>query len=305
MKLGSNRKSIGMGAGYREFSFDNKRVDTYQWQWSMFVWHVSSLHFTFRSVLDFVKGMIILEVKEEKSLMTLLSLWANKWTLSWKGWRKPRKSEWESEKDKSRTKKEGLVTRQWRRKLSLRGWPKIRSGGRERETLEVQILWEISFLMIAFLIGKQTILINLSSRRPAWAYTRIVDYYWAANVLNGWLSPSWSVADAMGRCLRLSRYFNVSWVTTSASSVKCRLRKRWHGHYSVIEVMQWSAGLPPVQCPDHWEKHRCRKHFKYCVFKMYHFFFSESIKYIGSRDNPVNLELIYSRKNLATALSPK
>ena len=26
MKLGSNRKSIGMGAGYREFSFDNKRV---------------------------------------------------------------------------------------------------------------------------------------------------------------------------------------------------------------------------------------------------------------------------------------
>ena len=165
MKLGSNRKSIGMGAGYREFSFDNKRVDTYQWQWSMFVWHVSSLHFTFRSVLDFVKGMIILEVKEEKSLMTLLSLWANKWTLSWKGWRKPRKSEWESEKDKSRTKKEGLVTRQWRRKLSLRGWPKIRSGGRERETLEVQILWEISFLMIAFLIGKQTILINLSLRR--------------------------------------------------------------------------------------------------------------------------------------------
>ena len=26
MKLGSNRKSIGMGAGYREFSYDNKRV---------------------------------------------------------------------------------------------------------------------------------------------------------------------------------------------------------------------------------------------------------------------------------------
>jgi len=26
MKLGSNRKSIGMGAGYREFSYDNKRI---------------------------------------------------------------------------------------------------------------------------------------------------------------------------------------------------------------------------------------------------------------------------------------
>ena len=149
MKLGSNRKSIGMGSGYREFSFDNKRVlDN-----DLCLWHESSLHFTFRSVLDFVRGMIILEVKEEKSLMTLLSLWANKWTLSWKGWRKPRKSEWESEKDKSRMKKEGLVTRQWRRKHNWTGWPKIRSGGKEREALEVPILWEISFLMIALIIG--------------------------------------------------------------------------------------------------------------------------------------------------------
>ena len=296
MKLGSNRKSIGMGAGYREFSFDNKRVDTYQWQWSMFVWHVSSLHFTFRSVLDFVKGMIILEVKEEKSLMTLLSLWANKWTLSWKGWRKPRKSEWESEKDKSRTKKEGLVTRQWRRKLSLRGWPKIRSGGRERETLEVQILWEISFLMIAFLIGKQTILINLSLRH-CWLLlsSKCIEWMIKSELkccgCNGEMSPPLKI-------------FQCQLGHNQCQQCQMQIEEKVT-HYSVIEVMQWSAGLPPVQCSDHWEKHRCRKHFKYCVFKMYHFLFSESIKYIGSRDNPVNLELIYSRKNLATALSPK
>ena len=71
MKLGSNRKSIGMGAGYREFSFDNKRV-------KMILMPRQFPNIPFRLVLAFVKGMIILEAKEERSLMTLLSLWANK-----------------------------------------------------------------------------------------------------------------------------------------------------------------------------------------------------------------------------------
>ena len=75
MKLGSNRKSIGMGAGYREFSFDNKRVIMILI--FMFIPR-RFINFPFRLVLAFVKGMIILEAKEERSLMTLLSLWANK-----------------------------------------------------------------------------------------------------------------------------------------------------------------------------------------------------------------------------------
>ena len=148
MKLGSNRKSIGMGAGYREFSFDNKRV-------KMILMPRRYLNFPFRLVLAFVKGMIILEAKEERSLMTLLSLWANKWISSWKGWRKLRKLEWGLEKDKSRMKKGELVSKQWRMKHNSRELPKIRSGGRERETAERQILWETSFLMTALQIGKK------------------------------------------------------------------------------------------------------------------------------------------------------
>ena len=33
MNLGSIRKSVGMGAGYREFSYDNKRVSWARWTW--------------------------------------------------------------------------------------------------------------------------------------------------------------------------------------------------------------------------------------------------------------------------------
>ncbi len=168
--------------------------------------------------------MIILEAKEEKSLMTLLRVWVNKWTLSWRGWRKQRKSEWGSEKDKWRMKKDESVSKQWRRKHNTRELPKIKSGGRERKSVEPQILWETSFLMTAFQTGRKYELYQKDEVK--------FKINCSANVLNGWSSLSWSVADVMGRCLRLSRFFSVSLVIISVSSATCRLRKRCHLLYT-------------------------------------------------------------------------
>ena len=48
----------------------------------------------------------------------------------------------------------------------------------------------------------------------------------------------------------------------------------------IIEIMQASAGLPPVQCSGHREEHCGRKYFKYCVFEMHYFLLFKSTQYL-------------------------
>ena len=73
LKLGSNRKTMGMGVKIREYSVDNKRVCTERLRCSIHSSICSS-----RLDSDFAREMITLVAREGKNWMILQNLWGSR-----------------------------------------------------------------------------------------------------------------------------------------------------------------------------------------------------------------------------------